>query len=162
MHNVSIMRLLLDAGADTEATNTQGSTILIEACRYGYLECVKLLTSRGANLYTLDVNGKTCLHAALEGKHYSIVTYLLDEDIYKGEMGPTTGLCLWQHLILTDDDVSMSKFRRNTFDLDDPCPVRSQTFLAFFEGFVGWHCTCFLSNKAFQEQGVKRTAESRG
>lgn len=129
-----IMRLLLEGGASAKGRDTQGSTTLINASRYGYLECVKLLVEHGADLYAIDAEGKTCLHAALEQKRHSVAAYLLRKDALARRACPSDGTCLMQYLILTDDASSISNLRHCKVDLNAPCPVRSQSLLAFFNG----------------------------
>lgn len=157
---VSIMQLLLDAGAEAEGTNAQGSTTLIDACRYGYLECVQLLVEYGANLYNRGIDRKTCLHVALEKRNYSIVKYLLRQESREGVARPTDGLCLLRHLILTDDAASISNLKHCGVDLNASCPVRSQPLLEVSMFFVGWNYARFLCDKAVQEQSIERTVAS--
>lgn len=54
-------RLLLDNGADTEATNLVSETPLFSAT----VEVSKLLLERGANVSAMDENGRTPLHSAV-------------------------------------------------------------------------------------------------
>lgn len=129
---MSVMRLLMEEGADIEEKNTHGSTALIEACRSGYLECVQLLVEHGANMYAPDGDGKTCLHVALEEEQYSCVGHLLEQDSRDGVVRPTGGLCLLQHFIMTDDAVSISNLKDCEVDLNAFCPVRFLLLLGFF------------------------------
>lgn len=121
-----------------EMKNAKGSTALITASRYGCLERVELLVEYGANLHTFDDDEKTCLHAALEQEHFRVAAYLLVQDAHKVS-AHLDDLCLLQQLILTDDEILISKLRHCRIDLNVPCPVRSQSSLAFFNYFVGWH-----------------------
>ena len=47
---LSIVRILLDRGAEINCCNAKGITPLMEAAAEGHLEVVKLLVDRGANL----------------------------------------------------------------------------------------------------------------
>lgn len=158
--NAFMLKVLLDLGGDVEWKNTHGSTTLIEACRYGYLECVQLLVEYGANIYARDIDGKTCLHVALEEQRYYVVTYLLIHDASEGVVRPTDGLCLLQQLIMTDDAALILKLKRKGFNLNVQCPVRSRSLLAFFNGFIGWHWGSFLCSEALQVRSYESTAAS--
>jgi len=124
--NVSILRLLLRSGADAERKDTQGSTALINASRYGYLDCVMLLVEQGASFYNRDVDEKTCLQVALEKRHCSVATFLLRRDASERVGRLKDGLCLLQHLILTDDAATISNLKYCDVYLDTLCPVKSQ------------------------------------
>ena len=119
----SIAELLLDLGADTEYCNKAGKTrlsvkplrlsilhvshsfiSLMEATYNGHLECVKLLTSRGAswskrdqsgedlatlyssssrvaaNLIIVHCIGMSALHWAVDGGHEGVVYHALNEE----------------------------------------------------------------------------------
>jgi len=127
---MSIMRMLLNGGADTERRNAHGSTTLINACRCGYLECVKLLVEHGANLYACGVGGRICLHAALEKQQYSVVAYILKHDAYERRVHPRVGFCLFQLLILTDDFEAISSFKHSGVNLNASCLVRSRSLFS--------------------------------
>lgn len=73
------MRELLDAGADVERGASNWSPLLV-ACCIGFLEGVKLLVERGANLSVHTEDGLTCLTLATINKHRSIVSYLLEQE----------------------------------------------------------------------------------
>ena len=72
------VRLLLDRGANIEAENNIGWTVLIHAALNGNTETVRLLLDKGADIEAKDNYGKTALtHAAYWGRT-EIVTLLLD------------------------------------------------------------------------------------
>ncbi|KAI0394843.1 ankyrin repeat-containing domain protein [Xylariaceae sp. FL0594] len=64
-----IFDLLLDAGADLDARDRQGSTILFRAvdyCRQGSWSLLKLLIEKGALATVRDFQGRTLLHEAIK------------------------------------------------------------------------------------------------
>lgn len=58
---------LLDAGADPNSTERDGSTALMMAAGYGYTNIVKLLLARGANPQIATSDGITALDLARSG-----------------------------------------------------------------------------------------------
>jgi uncharacterized protein len=96
-NHADIARLLLDAGADIEATTSWGATPLEWAATMGSSSVADLLLSRGAGRFTLivaaalgrfeDVKSmagserdavSTALYAAARNGHTEVVEYLLD------------------------------------------------------------------------------------
>jgi uncharacterized protein len=61
---VTNVRLLLDAGADIETRDEEGSTPLMRAATYAQTETFKLLLERGAKINVRDKGGRTLLIAA--------------------------------------------------------------------------------------------------
>ncbi|MEI0478548.1 ankyrin repeat domain-containing protein [Brachyspira pulli] len=73
---ITIIRLLLDAGIDIDTrTSVLGTTPLIEACKEGYTDIVKLLIEYGADVNYSDKYGKKPLKVA---KKNDIVRLLID------------------------------------------------------------------------------------
>lgn len=70
------VKLLLEHGANIEATNAEGETALIIATKKGQLACVKLLLDHGANVHTKNKNGYTALDWAI-GRGYAEIIHLL-------------------------------------------------------------------------------------
>ncbi len=56
-----IVRVLLDAGADLEATDAAGNTPLIRAASDGSVETFRLLMERGANVHARDIWGHSAI-----------------------------------------------------------------------------------------------------
>ena len=86
-----MMRLLLENGADVNATISEGSTPLMLAAGVAIfnegddagteaetLEAVKLCVERGADVNHVDGNGETALHGAAYRGHNSVVKYLVE------------------------------------------------------------------------------------
>jgi hypothetical protein len=61
------VRVLLQHGADVNATMQNGGTALIEAAGYGYAEIVAMLLDAGAKPDVRDHDGYTALNAAIGG-----------------------------------------------------------------------------------------------
>jgi ankyrin repeat protein len=72
----SVLRLLLEHGADINVQNQDGKTPLHEALTYGALEVVRLLLKHGADVEAKDNYGKTALQVAAEYGHNKVVELL--------------------------------------------------------------------------------------
>ncbi len=83
--NAEILRLILDAGMNENAVDSDGSTPLHRAAERGFDKCVKVLLEAGADEDAADDLGKTPLHRAAYGNHAACVRLLLeagaDEDV---------------------------------------------------------------------------------
>lgn len=69
--------LLIDAGADLNAQNTDGSTALHTAAAFGKTEVAKLLIDAGIGLDIKNKEGSTALHTAAFMGHKEIVAAML-------------------------------------------------------------------------------------
>ena len=56
-----IAQLLVEKGADLEATNHHGTTALMTACACGNWTCVRALLDAGANAFATNIRGKNAL-----------------------------------------------------------------------------------------------------
>lgn len=70
-------KLLIDAGADLNAQNTDGSTALHTAAAFGKTEVAKLLIDAGIGLDIKNKEGSTALHTAAFMGHKEIVEAML-------------------------------------------------------------------------------------
>ena len=71
--------IILDNGADVNASDTSGSTALMWASENGHIEIVTILLERGANVNAMDNQGWTALYqASASGNSTEIVKMLLD------------------------------------------------------------------------------------
>ncbi len=62
------------------AKNDKNETSLIICCKYGYLNCVKLLLRNKNTILTIiDNNGNTALHIAIQNKFIDIIQLLLQD-----------------------------------------------------------------------------------
>jgi ankyrin repeat protein len=73
----TLLTLLLDNGADVNATNAYRWTALLEAVSQDRLALVKLLVERGADVNAAQNQGETPLMTAVSRGNKEIVTYLL-------------------------------------------------------------------------------------
>lgn len=78
--HATVVRLLLDAGADVDGSDNEGRTALRAAAWGGHEEVVLTLLNYGATVDKADVKGRTPLIAAAYMGHYEAVEILLDHD----------------------------------------------------------------------------------
>ncbi|XP_023349320.1 protein TANC2, partial [Eurytemora carolleeae] len=77
---VEMVSLLLEFGADVNATNSQGFSSISFACMEGNMECLRVLVEGGAKISQIDKTESCALvHAARNG-HLPILEYLLSLD----------------------------------------------------------------------------------
>ena len=69
---------LLDAGANVNATDINGSTALLWASENGYIEIVEMLLAAGANVNAMNTHDWTALIRAITSGNTEIVKMLLD------------------------------------------------------------------------------------
>jgi len=72
----SVVRLLLEHGADINAQSQNGWTPLLWASYYGTLEVVRLLLERGADVEAKKNDGETALQIAADRRHDEVVELL--------------------------------------------------------------------------------------
>ncbi|KAK7440415.1 hypothetical protein VKT23_017053 [Stygiomarasmius scandens] len=83
--DLSIVKDILESGAEPDSTNSKGETALGAASRYGHIDVVKLLIDKGADanaVVDIQLSGeyfasKTALCAATRGKHTNVVELLI-------------------------------------------------------------------------------------
>ena len=76
--NAAIVKLLLEAGADANATMKGGETVLMLAARSGNVEAVKALLARGAKTDARERRGQTALMWAAAEGHTAVVRALIE------------------------------------------------------------------------------------
>jgi len=74
--SVSIVRALLEAGADVNAPQEKGFTPLHEAASTGNLELLRILLAHGAKRDLPTEDGRTALDLARDGNHEAVVELL--------------------------------------------------------------------------------------
>ena len=79
IHHVKIVRLLLEYGAQIQATEENLASPLHVAAEGGHLHTLALLLERNADKEAVDVEGRTALHCASIHGHMSAVRLLLNE-----------------------------------------------------------------------------------
>lgn len=62
--------MLIDAGADVNAMNSDRDTALIAAASWGYLSVIRVLINAGADANVRNVRGETAVTMALSMGHY--------------------------------------------------------------------------------------------
>ena len=75
-NDYAICQLLLENGADVNATQMQGVTALQSAAHRGNLALVQLLVENGADMEMETTEGKTALSFAKEDGHETVATFL--------------------------------------------------------------------------------------
>ncbi len=76
-YNTNDIQLLLDAGADVNATDDDGETALIAAARGGHTEAAQILLDAGADVNATDIQEQTALITAAQWGHTETVQALL-------------------------------------------------------------------------------------
>ena len=76
--NANLVKLLLDAGANANASLPGGETVLMTAARAGNLESVKALLARGANPNAKERREQTALMWAAAEGHAAVVRALIE------------------------------------------------------------------------------------
>ncbi|KAF5720983.1 ankyrin [Fusarium mundagurra] len=78
--NCELAAMLLSKGANINAAQSDGDTLLAKACRMGHLDLVNLLVERKVDTNVSDRKGWTPLHWACMGATLKIVERLLEVD----------------------------------------------------------------------------------
>ena len=80
--HLDVCQLLLRNGAEVDSgTRSGGVTPLQRSAMCGKVDVVQLLVETGrAKVDLRDVDGKTALHRAVEGRHGKVVEYLMARD----------------------------------------------------------------------------------
>lgn len=76
----AVLEVLLDHGADVNATSNDGHSALMLAAQAGLLETVQILVDRGANLTLVDIHGHSVFAYAAMGYQPHVVEYLVGCD----------------------------------------------------------------------------------
>jgi len=75
----ALVSILLDAGADINAADSTGRTILLDAVQSGSEDTVRMLLDRGASPLTQEMYGRTALHEAAAQGNLEMVTMLMQK-----------------------------------------------------------------------------------
>jgi hypothetical protein len=89
-----IMKILLNAGANPNATEEDGQTALMGAAGYGYEEAIQLLIAHQAQVNLKDLRGRTALMHAAAGRYVDAIPLLLEAgaDLYARDAQGDTAL----------------------------------------------------------------------
>jgi hypothetical protein len=74
--DVTKVESLLKAGADVDAQDGGGDTVLIGAAMYGHVEIVKVLLQAGASVNAKNIYDNTALSLAAEHGHPELIDIL--------------------------------------------------------------------------------------
>lgn len=75
-HPEELVKILVSAGADVNAKDDQGWTILHWAALWGYTDVAEILVSKGADVNARTVYDQTALHFASRASHTDLVEFL--------------------------------------------------------------------------------------
>ena len=79
--NIEAVKFLISKKANIEAKDVNGMTPLLLASSSNNLEIVKTLHQNGhANLDSVDIKGRTCIHHAAMYGDFQILSYLIDQE----------------------------------------------------------------------------------
>ncbi|KAK2743236.1 hypothetical protein FQN57_004925 [Myotisia sp. PD_48] len=122
----SMVKYLLDAGANMEAENWEGETPLHVAVRLDHGPIVKLLLEYGANVDVIDEHNKTPLYYALDKCFKSIARLLLDAGarVDLGEEHPR-----YREFASFPDEVQSTELISRVDGADTPGTAKAQTEL---------------------------------
>jgi uncharacterized protein len=81
---LEIVDLLLDRGADIEATDDLGQRALLSAARFGRTEVVRCLLDRGADINAVDWSGQSALSNSAVERHSDAFDLLLSRGARRG------------------------------------------------------------------------------
>jgi ankyrin repeat protein len=72
-YHLEIIKMLISAGADINAQDTEGFNALMAAANSGSQEAVEMLLNAGAKISILDIDGRSAVDYASESAHGNIV-----------------------------------------------------------------------------------------
>lgn len=87
--DLATVKLLIDAGVDVNAKNSQGGNALTDACWSGRQDVVSYLLDAKADLGSASAGHITPLSAAVNQKHAAIALILLDRGANPNTVDPT-------------------------------------------------------------------------
>ena len=89
--HTNVVRILVNAGADVNAEDSDGDPLLFEGVWRGHTEIVRILVNAGADVSAPDARGRSALSRAQFYDHPEIVQILLAAPSVAPELGwPTT------------------------------------------------------------------------
>lgn len=112
------MTLLLDHGADIEQTCKSTLTALLAACIDGFLESVRALIERGADIAAQTPDGLTGLLLAAKNRHSTVVSYLLCQDSCAVTDIAANGYCVLHYIVLMNDSLVLQRLLSKGADIN--------------------------------------------
>ncbi len=133
----AIVILLLHCGANIhEKHKYHGYTALHKACEKGFIDIVKLLISKNANVLDKTTDGENTLHIAAENGHINVVSALLDAGVNINDTGNGGNTAL--HLAAQKGHLSIVKLllERGAYSHETDDEGHSTLYKACSEGHV--------------------------
>ncbi|CAF1205849.1 unnamed protein product [Rotaria sordida] len=103
--DINKVELLIQAGANVNNYISSGKTALMVAASTGFSKACALLIENGANIYSVDQNGITILHHAVDSKNFDTIAVIIkqlnnetDEKIKDFEINRQVGPHKWTPL----------------------------------------------------------------
>ncbi|CAF1096859.1 unnamed protein product [Rotaria sordida] len=98
--DVGKVELLITAGANVNSSIGSGKTPLMVAASTGFHKACALLIENGANVYSIDHNGISVLHHAIDSKNFETIAIIVRslKDDKETEMNKEVGLHKWTPL----------------------------------------------------------------
>lgn len=125
------IEILVNGGADVNASLNDGRTPLMFAAQKGLFRGVKLLVKAGADIYAKTKDFKTALTFAVEEEHHEVEAFLRDLGVPDGKIGPS------EQLILAAKDGDLAKVKESLLNGANPnaADYQGNTALIFAAGF---------------------------
>ena len=79
--HVHVVRILLDAGANPNTSDSVGKTVIIYASEKGNMDMVKMLLEAGADPNVININYETALINAIKNGHNDLVDILIESGL---------------------------------------------------------------------------------
>ncbi|KAM5141091.1 fibronectin type 3 and ankyrin repeat domains protein 1 [Mantella aurantiaca] len=76
---LSLVKLLVEYGADIDKKNGSGKDSMMLACFSGHLDVVQCLREQGASWESRDKSGCTAMHWAADGGHVKVIQWMIDD-----------------------------------------------------------------------------------
>lgn len=165
-NNFDAMRALLNAGAEVDSRDADGSTPLMTTCRFWGVGVIGFLLDAGADINSRGWNNVTCLMMACEGGNVDVVRFLLESGFQDVNAATSTReTALWNPIqsYRKGHDIS-AKLAKSLIlsgvegNIRGRCG-RTSLMMAALRGFV-WICVLLLNEGADVnvEDETRRTA----
>ncbi|KAL9116746.1 MAG: hypothetical protein Q9187_006727 [Circinaria calcarea] len=132
-----IAELLIDHGADINARDCTGATVIAGASYYGRTQLAQYLVEQGADLHIVETPGNTVVHHAIMGNESRIVCLLLQRGAPYRSTSSETGTILHAAALYCDIPVLEEMTRAGLTGLDIKEEFRGSTALDVAKRRVG-------------------------